>query len=273
MASFGKIARHAVTVGLSLAVMCGSAVPAFAIPLTAPENGTPEGYTYNETGTMPAEIDETGEGEAVVKETHLQFGTLDAGEDEATSGSEGVHVSYSTVGGTWVDSGPDMNTDKDNVIYPSGTFQVTVPKEIKFENMRVGSFDVSDTYDIWVRGAIPENKCVRVSNSGVYTFTDSGDTNPSDSGSEVMAYVTWKRTATVGGSEQEVEGKYWDKKGGPVFTAHEVYGTSTGTKAVDGGALGSICHDTVKLTGFTSSVGTWDGYITYTANLVEPPTA
>ncbi len=246
---------------------CGSAVPAFAV--TQPVDGTPEGYTYSETGTAPADAKATESGNGVVEDTYHQFGTMNSSETSATSsGAEGVHVSYSTVGGTWTDSGPDDTITDDNVEYPNGTFQVTVPKEIKYENMHVGKFDLTDTYDVWIRGVIPNDKAVHLSASGIVTLVNPLDNDLSNFGSEATAQVTWERNFTEKGVPKTLSGNYWDTNGGPTFSAFDVYGSSSEYAADDGGAPGSISEDKVNLKGYTTSVGTWQGNITYTATLV-----
>lgn len=245
MVSMGKIARHAVTVGLSLAVVCGSATTAFAAEPTKSGNG-------------------------LVVGTYETFGITDGEQTSATTaGREGVQVTYSTVGGTWIDSGSDPEKDDDNATYPNGTFQVTVPKEIRYENMPVGEFTQTDSYDVWVRGVIPSDKSVRITATGNVTMVNPKAVDANDPGSQVTALVSWKRDYIENGNRVIHIGNYQDTDDSPTFTAQQVFGDPNGVTASDGGAIGSKSRDTVTIKGRTSTAGTWKGAITYTATLLD----
>lgn len=201
-------------------------------PLTALAAGTP---TASGTGVGTDKVTVSGSANAAAQTS-----------GDATTG--GVHLSYSTVGGAWHDSGDKQDHD-------NGTFLVTIPKEIRYENMRVGKVETSDTYDVWVRGSIPTGATVSLTvASGVSMGATGSDT------------ITEKTSKVSGGSDTAGE---YGKDSLRSFTASQVF---AGVDA-DGSVQGTHVTDSIALTGTVSSVHTWNGNVPYTATLVSAPIA
>lgn len=260
-------AKAAATAGLALAMTVGGVAPAFAA--TDPADDTPAGYTYAETGSAPKGAGAaTASGSGVVSGTKVQFGTLDSAQTSAgTKNKEGVHITYSTVGGLWTDSGDDKTAGStDNHDYVNGTFQVTVPKEIKYEHMRIGAVSTSDEYDVFARGVIGIGKTLTVSAAG--TALTNATQAETDSTNIHAAVSSAKADATVDPKDVPVGAQTFSEAGYSVaYSANELFGSTDGSLNDDGGLKGTTTRDTIKLTGNVMSEGTWEGNVTYTATL------
>ena len=149
-----------------------------------------------------------------------------------------IHLFYDTTGGKWQDPGPDPVDPGDNVKHANGTYVVTIPTKIAYLNMNIGKVNTVDTYDVNVRGAIGQDKKVKlVAETGKYL--ENGDKKQ-----EIQ------ETTTQGKTE---------------WSAAEVYGHLN----ADGSLSGTNTTDTITMSGEVTTAGVYEGAVQYTASLVD----
>ena len=146
-----------------------------------------------------------------------------------------VHLFYSTLGGKWQDPGQDATVDTDNHDHDNGTYLVTIPTKIAYENMNIGKVDTSDTYTVNVRGAIKDGQTVTVT---------------AESGNKL------KNGAFEDITETTTQGK-------TTWTSDEVFNKLN----ADGSVAGTDTTDTVKMSGEVKAAGKYEGTVGYSAKL------
>lgn len=159
------------------------------------------------------------------------------GDVTGTDASSELMIQYAWDASGWQDAGDSTDDAADNVSYPAGTFQVSVPKDISFENMRAGAVDASCDYTVRARGIIPETSTLEVS---VDASTASAD------GTEIAASVT---------------------QGKASLTPTELRGGADGSLNPDGSLKGVSWTDRAELSGHALAEGTWEVDCTYTATV------
>ena len=149
-----------------------------------------------------------------------------------------IHLFYDTTGGQWQDPGKDPEDATDNTAHDNGTFVVTIPTKIAYENMNIGNVNTSDDYTVNVRGAIAQDKKV--------TLT-----------AETGKYLV-NGTKTQEIQETTTQGK-------KEWSAAEAYGTLN----KDGSLSGTDTTDKIEMAGQVTTAGTYEGAVQYTASLVD----
>ena len=148
-----------------------------------------------------------------------------------------IHLFYDTTGGKWQDPGQDATKADDNHDHDNGTYMLTIPTKIHYQNMNVGKVDTSDDYTVNVRGAIAEDKQITVT-------AETG---------KVMG-----NGAESGITETTTQGK-------TTWTAEEANG---GFNA-DGSLKGTDTTDNIKMSGEAKTAGQYEGSVAYTATLAK----
>ena len=194
-----------------------------------------------------------------------------------------IHLFYDTTGGQWQDPGTDPTKKDDNVNHDNGTYVVTIPTKIAYLNMNIGKVDTVDTYDVNVRGAIGQDKKVKLvaqtGNNLVNGTKDKEITEQTYFGilapdaSPVKA--TGKLPDAIGAKTDKTTAAEVDadkanvKKYGTgafrTFTAAQVYGVLVG----DGSLSGTTVHDTITMSGEVTTAGVYKGAVVYTASLED----
>lgn len=141
-----------------------------------------------------------------------------------------VHVLYNTWRGRWVDRGGGGHRN--------GTYVVTIPTKIAYDNMGVGAVSTSDDYTVNVTGVIGASQAVVLA-------AETG--NPLANGSVAGEIVETTR------------------QGRTLWTPSETFGG----QADDGSLTGTDSTDNISLSGFVTTAGVYEGTVAYTAALVE----
>ena len=194
-----------------------------------------------------------------------------------------IHLFYDTTGGKWQDPGPDPVSPTDNVKHDNGTYVVTIPTKIAYLNMNIGKVDTVDTYDVNVRGAIGQDKKVKL-------VAETGNNLVNGTKDKEITEQTYFGILAADASPVKVTGKLPDAIGAKTdkttaadvedditnvkkygedafrtFTAAQVYGV-----LVDDGSLsGTTVHDTITMSGEVTTAGVYKGAVQYTASLVD----
>ena len=146
-----------------------------------------------------------------------------------------VHLFYSTLGGKWQDPGQDATVDTDNHDHDNGTYLVTIPTKIAYENMNIGKVDTSDTYTVNVRGAIEDGQTVTVT-------AETQNKLKNGTFEDITETTTQGRTT---------------------WTSDEVFNKLN----ADGSVAGTDTTDTVKMSGEVKAAGKYEGTVGYSAKL------
>lgn len=193
-----------------------------------------------------------------------------------------IHLFYDTRGGQWQDPGADPVSPTDNVKHDNGTYVVTIPTKIAYLNMNIGKVDTVDTYDVNVRGAIGQDKKVKlVAETGnnlvngtkdkeiteqTYFGILAPDASPVKATGKLPDAIGAKTDKTTA-AEVETDTANVTKYGTEAFrtfTAAQVYGV-----LVDDGSLsGTTVHDTITMSGEVTAAGAYEGAVAYTASLI-----
>lgn len=211
-------------------------------------------------------LDETDTQTYTTKETTADDGTTsysgawapstntDSDSDGYNDGGAGeIQIVYDTTGGSWYDSGDDDGdgdmdsadgtTTGNETAHNNGTYLVTIPKLIKYENMNIGEVNTSNDYTINVKGAIPSSKKV--------TLTAEVSTQPTTGSDSITATLTHTKTE---------------------WTASECFGDSD--SATDGNQVntdkslhGTDQTDNIALSGTAMESDSYEGIVTYTASM------
>lgn len=222
----------------SAAIMAGTVLsPVAALAATPTENGAgidkEDGQQYTTT------IDDQGVVTGKWEDSATESATDDTINDHKENTYDGnIHLFYDTTGGQWQDPGKDPETVDDNTAHDNGTFVVTIPTKIAYENMNIGNVDTSDDYTVNVRGAIAQNKKVTLAaQTGQYLVN----------GSKTQEI---QETTTQGKTE---------------WSAAEAYGHLN----TDGSLSGTDATDNIKMSGMVTTAGTYEGAVQYTASLAD----
>ena len=148
-----------------------------------------------------------------------------------------IHLFYDTTGGQWLDPSQDGPEGSETIAHDNGTYVVTIPTKIAYLNMNIGKVDTSDDYTVNVRGAIGQDKKVKLD-------AQTGNNLVNGDKSEIT------ETTTQGKTE---------------WSAAEVYGNLN----TDGSLSGTNTTDTIKMTGEVTTAGVYEGSVVYTASLVD----
>lgn len=195
-----------------------------------------------------------------------------------------IHLFYDTRGGQWQDPGADPASPTDNTSHNNGTYVVTIPTKIAYENMNIGKVDTVDTYDVNVRGAIGQNQKVTLA-------AETGQSLVNVDKSEITEQTYFGKLAANALPEKAAEtGKLPDAIGAKTdkTTAAEVeadtanvtkYGTDAfrtftaaqvyGVLLDDGSLSGTTVHDTITMSGEVTTAGAYEGAVAYTASLED----
>lgn len=156
-----------------------------------------------------------------------------SGSDNTYEGK--IHLLYDTTNGGWQDPGEDPSNPDDNGDHDNGTYVVTIPTKISYENMNIGKVSTSDDYTVNVRGAIGDGQTVTLK-------AETGKTLKNGSKEEITETTTQGKTT---------------------WTSDETYG---GLNA-DGSLKGTDTTDNIKMEGEVTTSGVYEGSVAYTASL------
>lgn len=162
--------------------------------------------------------------------------------NDGNGGAGQIQLVYSTEGGTWQEPGADATDDSDNVAHDNGTYVLTIPKLISYENMNIGPVQTSDNYTVNVRGALEAGKVVNVTAEASGSLTNANQASTDDSA------ITF---ATTQGKNQ--------------WSANDAFGTLN----TDGSLSGTDATDTIAMTGVAKSAGTWTGHVQYSSAIAD----
>ena len=179
----------------------------------------------------------SGTGIQTAKQYIDSVGSITKSDDADTNADGKLHLSYDTSGGKWEDPGADPTVKDDNGKHDNGTYTVTIPTLIKYENMHVGTVNTSDDYTVNVKGTIPADNIVFIS---------------AETGNSVANGAESITETTTQGKKQ--------------WTAEDCYGSMN----TDGSLSGTDSTDTIALSGEAKSAGTFEGTVAYTANKIQP---
>ena len=129
---------------MAASMLAVNAVPAMADPAKAPtENGKGiEALTTKQTFDSK---DSTWVNNASATDSQGNALTFEGGK---------IKIVYDTTGGVW--------NDINKAQHDNGTYVVTIPTLIKYENMNIGTVNTSDDYTVNVAGAIANDKAVKL---------------------------------------------------------------------------------------------------------------
>lgn len=168
--------------------------------------------------------------------TETYNSSTDTWVDSSNAAADGaIDVVYDTTGGTWKDPGTDGPTGEGTVSHPNGTFVVTLPKLIQYENMPIGTVSISDDYTVNVRGVIESGKVVTLT-------AETGKALTAGSSGGIT------ETTTQGKTE---------------WTTDDCFGSVN----TDGSLSGTNCTDTIALSGLVTATGDYVGYVQYNATV------
>lgn len=164
-------------------------------------------------------------------------GAWNAASNDGEAGGAGqIQIVYDTTGGSWQDPGADASDSKDNGVHDNGTYVVTIPKKISYENMSIGTVKTEDSYTVNVRGAIASGKKVTLTAETSKTLaTANGDTGLTE-------------TTTQGKTE---------------WTTDQCFGSLNS----DGSLSGTNATDKIALSGTAKASGHYVGTVQYTASV------
>lgn len=182
--------------------------------------------------------------DAAALQSSTQTFTSDAGTDHKgawdpasntgyAGGGGQLQVEYDTTGGQWTDTGGKTHAN--------GTYMVTVPKKILYQNMNTGKVDHTVTYSVTVVGAIPTGGHVNLNATAPNStslngyLTDGSDTT-------LTAVLTHAKTK---------------------YSSDETFGNANAS----GQLVGTTVQDTLKLNGTAKNTGSYKGVITYSSSL------
>lgn len=206
----------------SAAIMAGTVLsPVAALAATPTENGKGLVDGYQETNT-----DNSGWQDSKTKT-----------DGEYQDGK--IHLFYDTTGGQWQDPGKDPEKADDNTSHDNGTFVVTIPTKIAYENMNIGTVSTSDSYTVNVRGTIAQDKKV--------TLTAETGKNLENGSKKTEITETTTQTKTE-------------------WSAAETYGQQLNH---DGSLSGTDTTDKIEMRGTVTTAGIYEGAVQYTATLVK----
>ena len=160
-----------------------------------------------------------------------------------------IHLFFDTTGGQWLDPSQDGPEGSETNAHDNGTYVITIPTKIAYENMNIGIVDTSDTYDVNIRGAIGQNEKVKLT-----AETDKPLVNGDKS--EIT------ETTHMGANADEAV--YGER----TFDSSQVYGSLNG----DGSLAGTTVQDTITMKGEVTTVGVYEGSVLYKAELVKDST-
>lgn len=151
-----------------------------------------------------------------------------------------VHLFYNTLEGIWIDPGRDPNKTSDqgdtDQKHANGTYIVTIPTKIAYDNMNVGKVQTSDDYTVNVRGAIKDGQTVTVRAETGNHLVNGSKTN--------------EITETT-------------KQGKTTWNSNETFNHVN----PDGSLAGTDSKDNISLSGLVTTAGIYQGSVTYTAML------
>lgn len=124
-------------------------------------------------------------------------------------------------------------TDAQRAVHEDGTYTVTIPTLIKYENMNAGSVDVSDAYFVNAAGSINKNYAVEISASADSTLAN--------------------------GTSRKIKTSFQQNKS--EWTPDELSTASSGK------VVGTSSSDAVRLLGTADSVGEYIGSISYISSM------
>ena len=227
---FGSVAMAAAVAGIGVAP-----VAAFAAK-TPTVSG--EGIDKEDGQQYTTTIGDQGAVTGKWEDSATESATDDTINDHMENTYDGnIHLFYDTTGGQWQDPGKDPEKADDNTSHDNGTFVVTIPTKIAYENMNIGKVDTSDDYTVNVRGAIAQDKKVTLAaETGQYLVNGSKD-------KEIQETTTQDKTE---------------------WSAADAYGHLN----TDGSLSGTDSTDNIKMTGTVTTAGTYEGAVQYTASLV-----
>lgn len=183
--------------------------------------------------------------------------TYFSGDSSWSSGSGKIYITYDTKGGVWYEPGSSIESSDDNIQHPNGTYVVTIPTAITYENMSIGAVNTNDNYEVHVRGAINPAKYVKVT-----AQADNGSILTNGKGQSIKITLSQQKTDfsaddCFGGSASEL-------------TPEEVTGGGLASLLnPDGSLKGSQSMDNIKLSGVVTTAGTFSGTVTYTAQELD----
>ena len=151
---------------------------------------------------------------------------------------------FDTTGGQW--------TDADGNKHANGTYQVIIPKLIKYTNMPLGQVDITTPYDVTVRGALPTNKDVRVSAAITNPTTGKATADNTLNGSAVFMY-----DKTAGNSPKDT------------WTAAECAELAPGATAALSKVKGTTVKHSVQFKGVAKESGVYNGKVQHSAAIVS----
>lgn len=167
-----------------------------------------------------------------------QFFNSESGTWEQGSRSQygEITITYDTTQGTWQDPGLDAANDADNGTHLNGTYQVVIPTYISREGLNAGAIQTSDTYQVLVRGVIPEHNVIRVDAECQQEIASEGNYRIQQS------------------THQEKT----------VWSPEDCMGTAN----ADGSLGGTPSNDTLSTQGIIYAAGSFTGHVYYTAEMV-----
>lgn len=174
---------------------------------------------------------------------------VQSGTQSFSEGTANINLSYSTIGGKWIDA--DDNTEHDN-----GTYVVKIPTSIEYETMNIGAVNTNDDYSVKVVGAIPANQNVTLTANTGQALSNSTQL-PTDTSN-----ITETTSIKSGGSDTAGAYSNTNKR---TFTAAECSDGMT----TEGKINGTTTTDNISMTGNIYTEGTWTGTVTYTAATTE----
>lgn len=172
----------------------------------------------------------------VFAENGVQTGT----QTFTTNDAGKIKLTYDTTGGQWQDPGPDPTKTDDNNPHNNGTYLVTIPTAITYENMAIGTVNTSDDYTVNVRGAI-------------------------GSGKQITLTAQTNQLLANGSRPDDI--KETTTQGKTTWSADETFGNLN----TDGSLSGTDSKDNIKMTGTAKAAGTYTGTVGYTATLGDAP--
>ena len=146
-----------------------------------------------------------------------------------------ITVTYDTTQGTWQDPGLDTSDGNDNGTHQNGTYQVVIPTYISHEGLNAGAIQTSDTYQILVRGVIPEGKLIRVDAECQPEINSEGNYHIQQTTHQEK--TVWSPADCMG-------------------AVHE-----------DGSLSGTPSNDTISTEGTMYAAGSFTGHVFYTAEM------
>lgn len=160
-----------------------------------------------------------------------------------------IHLFFDTTGGQWLDPSNDGPDGTETNAHDNGTYVITIPTKISYENMNIGRVDTSDTYDVNIRGAIGQNEKVKLT-----AETDKPLVNGDKSEITETTHMGANADAAVYGER--------------TFNSSQVYGGLNS----DGSLAGTTVQDTITMEGEVTTAGVYEGSVQYNAELVKDST-